>query len=448
MHLSSLVDDVKYADAKLYQLLSSLPQSSDNLHPVLNKVDLLQVRYPGTWESVVESMLEDVAAKLAKHAGLEVPTERLLALSARSALEARVGAKAGSVRSTSGSQVREAPSADRAANGDFARLVEFLESYRSDKRRLAAKELNLESRKRSFATQLRTDTLVASRRARVEGGLSLLQERRAELERSLAAIPEAVFHGVERQGLVATSLARAAPYVGFPTDVLWALWGNLPWRRRKSSAPPAEFSAERVVQHYRALLGGVDNLGKEAGLRIGDLLDLDLGSTDLERPGAGVEMHLEDMREDFQRRVSVCESRVQNRSKLWNHAAAGVVFLGYLWWAAYPTVRAAVLRWIDDDEGSFVGILEEGVYACLKLVNPVYLVATLASILLTYVATAWVTRARHVQRLERALADTEREARARVRGGVERASDALEAQVAQWLDEYDRLEETVGNVSR
>jgi len=58
-----VVDDVKYADLRLFQLLRSLPQSHENLHGVLNKVDRLEARYPGRWKSVAGEILDRFCGK-------------------------------------------------------------------------------------------------------------------------------------------------------------------------------------------------------------------------------------------------------------------------------------------------------------------------------------------------------------------------------------------------
>ena len=201
-----LVDDVKYGDLRLFELLRRLPQSHENLHAVLNKVDRLERRYPGRWRSVAGEILDDLALKLEAHSGIRVDRDRMLAISARDAFE-----------------LSSRASREGAEVGDFGSLVTFLEAYRQEKRRRAAKELNIEARKAALCEELGGITLGASEAKRVGVAVELLERRKAELERTLAGISSAILRFQERRRIASLSLRREATSCGFPVDSLVTL---------------------------------------------------------------------------------------------------------------------------------------------------------------------------------------------------------------------------------
>ena len=62
--LMVVVDEEKYADLRLFQLLTALPQAAANLHFVFNKVDRLRERYSARWSGVADEILEDFRLSL------------------------------------------------------------------------------------------------------------------------------------------------------------------------------------------------------------------------------------------------------------------------------------------------------------------------------------------------------------------------------------------------
>ncbi|MBI4604828.1 MAG: GTPase domain-containing protein, partial [Planctomycetes bacterium] len=261
-----LVDDMKYADARLFELLRRLPQARENLRPVLNKVDRLDRRYAGRWRAVAGEILDDLHAKLEAHAGIRVPREGMLAISAWNAFLAASPGSAGSA--DSGASAGSGPAACGA--GDFPELVRFLHDYRQEKRRRAAKELNLEARKRALARRLAAEALAPEAAERVERGAARLEERSAELRRALAGTPAALFTRDERRRIASASLVRAAGRLGFPVDFLVTLAGHLRLRSRERRAARVAVTPARVCEHYRAYLDAAENAVREAALDLGD----------------------------------------------------------------------------------------------------------------------------------------------------------------------------------
>ncbi len=139
---------------------------------------------------MVAGILEDLAAKLERHAGIAVRRERPFAISAEAAFRARIAAgrlpspKAGEEAQADGNAtadaaaVRPAPASSSA--GEFDRVVDLLESYRQEKRRRAAKELNIESRKAALRDALRARALDEDRVRRAERIRAHLGARRDE----------------------------------------------------------------------------------------------------------------------------------------------------------------------------------------------------------------------------------------------------------------------------
>lgn len=411
-----LVDDVKYADARLFELLRLLPQSRENLHPVLNKIDILAERYPDRWEPVVGAILEDLAEKLATHAGLRVAEERILALSARNAfLEA----------------VNGSPHPDVGEVGDFPRLTGLLEEYRAEKRRRAAKELNVDARKLALLEEVRAAALAERTAERVARAVDLGAERRREVERTLAAIPEAIFYERERRGMVSSSLRRARVHVGFPLDIIWTFAGDL--RRGRALRPTAaagDFSPARVRQHYRACLDGAENLHRELALAVGDVvpLDLELGA-----------LALEPVRDELQERLASCEERFRRRSRLWNHLFPFAIVLGYLWSLVHPLVESVLERLIQGVDVGWGSLLGDALLALVAALDPLLLASALVAVVPAYLATALVTWMRQAHRLEAVIAAAESRLRERVTGHIEGVLAAADGRLRGWLEERARL---------
>ena len=130
--------------------------------------------------------------------------------------------------------------------GDFSRLVDCLESYRLEKRRRAAKELNIEARKDALCERLRSEVLKPESRERVRRAAGVASRRKAELADTLAGISPAVFRGEERRRLVSAALRREGAALGFPLDVFVALARLMRPSRSAAADADVELSGGRI----------------------------------------------------------------------------------------------------------------------------------------------------------------------------------------------------------
>jgi GTP-binding protein EngB required for normal cell division len=421
-----VVDDVKYADARLFELLRRLPQSHENLHAVLNKIDRLEKRYPGKWRAVADEILDDLAAKLEKHAGVAVPRAGLIAISAQNALLAKTS---------------NAPSPIEV--GDFDALVSFLDGYRQEKRRRAAKELNIEARKESLGSKLRGAALGRELEGRAIRSLEIVERRRNELERTLAGIPPAIFTRGERRTIANASLARSAGRFGFPVDLLLTIATRFRWRR-SGEERLVELTASRVKEHYRAYFQGVENFRSEIALEAAEILPAASGGRPRSDFATGHPALFSDSGEELQRSLASREESLASRSHLWNHALPLLVVALYLWSMTYPALSAALHRVAGDEGASWGGALKELFFSALASLSPTAIAGFILTVALSYAAAALAAWGRHAQRLEQAITEAEDSLRARVRrqgaGELDEAARAL----ARWRAERAELEELLG----
>ena len=415
-----LADDVKYADARLFDLLRRLPQSGANLHPVLNKVDRLELRYPGRWREVAREILDDFAEKLRVHAGLQVDRARLLAISARSAF----------LRASNGSA------------GDFPALVRLLEDYRSEKRRRAAKELNLEARKLALLQRARAAGLDEDALRRIDAGEAVLAARKTDLAGALAGTPAGVFTRSERRGIVAATLARSARAFGFPLDLILTSFGHLRLIRGRRTHPGtrAELTTARAVEHYRGYLEAVDNGARALRAEVNDVLP------QLAAPASADAQAVLDPGDGLQQRVSAAEDALRRRSKVWNHALPAAVVLLHLWAILYPALRTMVGEPAGAG-GSWRGALRDLFSSAFASLSPSAILGFVGSVLASYLLAAALAWMRNVQRLEGAVSDAEDALREKARRMGDEFIDASEQTIARWRAERKELAGLLGSES-
>jgi len=425
-----LVDDVKYADSRLFELLRRLPQSHENLHVVLNKVDHLDDRYPGRWRSVADKIIADLRAKLVKHADIHLEPETFLAISARSAFVARSA---------------DAPSDPGREIGDFSLFVELLDAYRQEKLRRAAKVLNIEARKEALCEQLRVEALAPQESERVVRGAKQLEGRRGELERTLAGISAGIFSRDERRRIVSGSLMRGAARFGFPVDVFITLVGQLRIRRGATRTKLVQLSGARVGQHYRPYLEAVSNALKDITLDLAGVLGLELALRRGPRDSlTHEEAAFEGAGAELQVGITAAERVVAKRSILWNHALPALVIGIFLWSRVYPTV-STVLRGLEGEEGVQWGtVLRELVFSVVESLNPLVIVGWLLAVLLAYVMTAVTAWTRQVGRLDQAITEAENGFRQRVEENGNTCMDQAAESTARWTAERQELEGYLG----
>lgn len=433
-----LVDDMKYADLRLFELLRGISQSSGNLHVLLNKVDRLEMRYPGRSREVAREILDDLDDKLGTHADIHLEPDRLLVISARNAFLERAG--------PSGEDLE-----DVGAVGDFPRVVQLLEGYREEKRRRAAKELNLEARKAALLESLRQRALDPRLLERAERAQSVLTQRKALLEGILEGVPTGIFTVGERRLLVAASLRRGAASFGFPVDFFVTLLRELRPVRFSGKEAPGEFSTGRIRRHYRAYLEGLRNAERALEMEIGDFVPAaagDSGSprTDSSR-GAGAadpSSLLSRAENDLQRGIGAAESALAARSRLWNHALPALVVVLFLWSMLYPAVRTVLERVRGDEDVFWSDVPGELLSGLISALSPATLVVFFLAVVLAYVITSVAAWVRQVQRIEQAVTLEEISVRKGIRKHGEAVLGSLTERVSGWMAERRELEELLG----
>lgn len=419
-----LVDDVKYADARLFDLLRRLPQSHENLHAVLNKVDRLERRYPGRSRAVANEILDDLVLKLEAHAGVRARRDRLLAISARNAF-------------------LERSRGEKAEAGDFPALVALLEGYRREKRRRAAKELNIEARKAALSLELRAEALGRAAEERAARSADLVERRRGELERIFASIPAGIFTRGERRRIVGASLSRAAGRFGFPLDFLVTLAAQLRLRT-PGRDEVVELSGARVEGHYRAHFDAVDNFQSEIALEAAEMLPADLAPSAGPSTSPGARGRFAGAGEDLQRRISSCEDALARRSRLWNHALPLAVLALHLWSLAYPAASAALRRLGGEEGATWGGVMKDLFFAVIAALSPTAMMGFALSFALSYAVAALVAWVRQVQRLEKAIMEAEDSFRSGVRDGGTDLLDGVARAIARWRAERAELAGLIG----
>ncbi len=255
-----VVDDEKYADRCLFDLMAKIPQAAANIHFVFNKVDRVAEKYGETWRPIAARMLDDFAAKLSSHARLEAAEGRFAAISARMALARRRdggggGGKSG-LRPEAGASEREAP------EGDFPRVIAILEAFHAEKRRRAAKEANIDARKAALAARVREIGLSPARRERVIALRRGIGQRVLELEKVLASISSALLSPRERRALEAEALRKAQPYLADPVAVALRFLGpkraGAPLSGATMGAAALDSIATRHFSPHRESLGAAE----------------------------------------------------------------------------------------------------------------------------------------------------------------------------------------------
>ena len=421
-----VVDDVKYGDSRLFDLLRRLPQNHGNLHGILNKVDRLERRYPDRWQAVGEEILSDFASKLVEHAGIRMPRSRLHGISARAALLAASRASGPS----------PGPGPDSA--GEFEELVRFLEGYRLEKRRRAAKELNIEARKAAFVGGLRDGALDPARAGRISALLAQVDLRSAEVDRILQGIAPGILRPDERRRIVSESLGRTGSRFGFPLDLILGLGREIGRLRgaRARATRGAALTAERAAEHYRPYFEGVENLLREAEVEAGDRISFRDGSPPPGRAGEGV---FQDVEASVRRRIAAEEERLAKRSRIWNHLLALIVLGLFLWSFLYPLLRGAAERLLGEGRSSWGAIVKDFFLSLLSGLDPSFLVGFMLAIVLAYVAAAAVSWVRQVDRIERAVTEAEEEVRAKAAAHGEAVKGKVGGLLRRWLEEREEI---------
>ena len=409
-----IVDDVKYGDRRLYELLSRLDHAATNLFVILNKVDRLRDRYADKTPQVIEEMQADLREKLAENAQINVPTERQFAVSARSAFQADGHTSA-------------------AADSDFEKVESMIANYQHDKHRRAAKERNIDARKRQLVDDVSGAALGSENHDILAETKDIVIQWRGELGGALDRISQEILAEPERRGLRGNQLRRVGPNWGLPFSLLFTLLGE--FRRSKSRAITSDTSefGSRIFQHYRAFFEALSNLRARLSA---ELVGLDNRSAAEDLPqvmGTGeVESLSTKMAREFQARINRDISPPSRFRKLLAHIPAAFVFCFGIWQAIYPVLAKLAG---ESDRGWIRTLLG----ATFEILSPTFVLGLILSTIIAYLVTAGVLWLRTVQHLDIQVLESEKSVRDQVRDHGRQYVNSLESDVNSMYSEFEAL---------
>ncbi len=449
-----VVDDVKYGDRRLFELLRDLRHDPQNLFVILNKVDRLVARYGADgWRRVAAEILDDLHEKLEEHAALRLEQQQLRAVSALGALDLARG------------ECASAPTPDAIVDGDFESIRALLNSYREDKRRREAKRLNLGSRRRELFDALRRHVVGGEPPRVAARAAEHVESWRIELDGVLAGMSQDVLTAVERRAVRSRSLRAAAPHYGVPLSLVFTLlgeWGS--WRSRgAATAIDSGAFASRIVNHYRAYLDGLENLratvdtefaaaelpvsvtaavadASSAAGRSGDWATGVASRLEaaLNRPLGTVAASGESGGDPSSSAATDRDAPALRRRWPW-HMPALLVALGGLWSIVYPPLAA-----VFSSDKTWADFLGELVGSLIDALNPTFLIGLVGGVVLAYFATALYVWIRESQRLDEVTGATQELVRDEIRRRGADVFGAVETLVGRFRGEIGELEQIVG----
>lgn len=415
-----VVDDMKYGDRRLFDLLRALPHSAENLYAVLNKLDRLELRYREDAPRVADEILADLRAKLEEHAGIRLPSERTVVVSA----------------------LRRLSAAPSPGPDGFADVERILDGFREEKRRRAAKLLNLAARRAALAADLRSEVLSEEKRSMLESGERLVSSLEAELDTVLLSIPRELFSEPERRSLRRGRSREVAAAWGFPFSVLWTIAAELPGLRARggSASVDGESLAGRILEHHRAYLDGLRNFETAFEIELaGSILAPDAaGSTPGGEARARASVPRTWAREEgsaLAELLSRREAAPSPRRRWLAHAPAAAVLILGIWSLFHPLLARLV------EEGFSWGGLGGGIVRSLvRALDPFFLSGLAVGALVAYGATALWIWGRAAHGFDERLAAAERQLRERARAlGGDAMADARR-RLSGYREEWEAFE--------
>lgn len=402
-----VVDDVKYADRRLYELLASLNHDPSNIFVLLNKVDRLNDRYGDDVERVIGELIADLDEKLRKHGGLELHSGQKFPIAALSVYQARV------------SQLTT-PAFER-----FSQVETMLAGFQIAKYRRAAKERNIDSRKRELVATLAEQALGESNEAILKEARLLVHSWRAELDKALRSVPVEILNTSERQSLRGSRLGQVGPSWGIPFSLFFTLLGEI-GRRSTKVVEPAELG-QRVMYHYRSFFEAIKNVRARF---TSELSGSNINLSALE------EVQGSDL-------LKLSPSKLASELQIVAQQEQTTVPLGRRWLAHIPALGTLAMAFWSKVYNLLDG--ERGILGSLfDTLSPSFLVGTILGVIMVYAATALVIWLREIQSLESELVIAEQKTREIIRKDGQDAVDLLDADVRTLNDEFERLELLLG----
>lgn len=401
-----VVDDVKYADRRLYELLSTLDHDQGNVFVLLNKTDRLQERYGDQSEQVINELVADLDQKLRANSGLHLETAQVFPVAALSVFQSRL---------------RDQPS---PALERFLDVERMLESFQIEKHRRAAKERNIDSRKRDLIETLADDALGKENEAILLEAKSLVLGWRGELDKALRSVPVEVLSESERRGVRGARLRQVGPSWGLPFSLFFTLLGEI--RRRSSKAVEPSDLGQRVMYHYRSFFEAIKNVrarftSEFAGSKINLTTLPELEAADI------VRLSTKELGADLQRAVQQEREPVAiSRRGLAHVPGLGALFLAF-WGQIYDV--------LDGDAGIFGALFDS--------LSPTFIVGTILGVIFVYGLTAFVIWLREIQLVDHAVTTAEQRTRESVRETGQEAVDQLDEDVKLLYEEFEQLQELI-----
>lgn len=405
-----VVDDVKYGDRRLYELLDRLDHSALNLFVIFNKVDRLRQRYGDRTAQIVQEVLADLRQKLADNANITMTPERQFSVSARSAMESR--------------------EAGKPTGEDFEEVESMVSEYQHDKYRRAAKERNIDSRKRQLVSEISSTALGDDNREILDETQTLVTEWRGELGRAMDRISVELLSEPERRSLRRAQLRRVGPDWGFPFSLFFTLLGELRRRKYRKLTTDATELGQRINQHYRAFLEALTNLRARVSTEFSGFANHAAGKNLPAIAAVGeMESLTTKMASGFQATINRDVKPPSRFKKLMAHFPALFVLGFSVWKLIFPLLN-------DLSFGNLLGIL--------GVLNPTFIIGTILSILFAYLCTAGFLWLRTAQKFDQQLMNSEKEIRAEISEHGKHFVSELEEHVKTMHTEFATLAKTLG----
>lgn len=412
-----VVDDVKYADRRLYDLLRELDHSRTNLFAIFNKVDRLRDRYGERTPAIVAEVLEDLREKMRDKASIRMTPEQQFPMSARSVLLAKQSGE------------------DSPEMVDFEKVEALLSGFQADKYRRAVKERNIDARKERLAQMLAETALGDENQSILAETKQLVHQWRGDLASALSGISVEILSERERRGLRRTRLRRAGVHWGLPFSLLFTLLGEFRRVTAKTLSTDHAEIGNRIYQHYRAYYEAIGNLraryaSELLGSSIGQAASVEASSSAPEQASTL------DMAKLFQRQINTETPKPSRTRKMLCHVPAlGMVLIGF-WRCLYP-----ILASFDATSGqTFLGAIFQAV---LRFLSPTFLLGIVFAALIAYAAMALILWLNEVQKLDKDILAAENEVREAIRAHGQHVVDQLDGQVQGFHLEYAELAELI-----
>lgn len=374
-----VVDDVKYADQRLYDVLRSLQQDPENIYVVLNKIDRLRERYGNRSNEVTEEILGDLQLKLQSFAELSLERDHLFAIAARPVHLAREGKNA----------------SHEELDSCFERLEDCIESYQEEKHRRLAKELNIQARKQALAEQISARILSPVNQETMASLKLLVDASGSELEESLNVISPAIFSDGERRAARTTWMRQAGQRWGLPVSLFFTLLGELPWNRVRDSDALSNLAA-RVERHYAGYVEAAKNLSRRFDA---ELVDIPWRSESTAALAPKIDSQwIPGATKALQQALIPPQGPVNILPRIAAHVLPLLVLSVALFTRAEKVLGSEHTLW-------------ERFLSFLGLISPIWILNTILGVVLAYFATAIFVWLREIQRMERALSAGEEVAR-------------------------------------